>query len=153
MITPRLMKAHQAAKYLDISLVAFAALEMPWRNLDGMCRFDRRDLDALGKKELEKAKATAVCYDLFDTEYPLPRHWGRKADRDRVAETLRAEILLRDGEICRYCGTTDGPWEIDHIHPVCRGGSNEPENLTVACRTCNRQKGSKTVREWRGEEQ
>jgi hypothetical protein len=33
--------------------------------------------------------------------------------------------------------------EIDHIIPEFRGGTSDPENLTLLCRRCNRSKGAK----------
>ncbi len=36
------------------------------------------------------------------------------------------------------------PFEIDHIQPLSKGGSDEIENLQVICRTCNRSKNNKT---------
>jgi 5-methylcytosine-specific restriction endonuclease McrA len=61
---------------------------------------------------------------------------------------VRKTIFDRDGYVCAYCGDTDGPFEIDHKHPRSRGGTNEHDNLTVACRTCNRSKRAMTVDEW-----
>lgn len=62
---------------------------------------------------------------------------------------LRDSVFKRDGQKCAYCGTTDGPMECDHIHPLALGGSNDLLNLTIACQKCNRSKGSKTVSQWR----
>lgn len=33
--------------------------------------------------------------------------------------------------------------EIDHIVPESRGGSADPSNLQLLCRTCNRRKGAR----------
>jgi len=63
---------------------------------------------------------------------------------------LRGAILRRDGHICTYCKDEDGPFEVDHIVPVTRGGSNEPANLCVACKPCNSSKGDRLLSEWRG---
>jgi 5-methylcytosine-specific restriction endonuclease McrA len=56
---------------------------------------------------------------------------------------------------CAYCGNSlEGGGEIDHKTPVSKGGVNSPDNLTLACRTCNRDKHSKTLAEfvaWRRE--
>ena len=54
--------------------------------------------------------------------------------RDRVA------VLVRDKYTCRMCGVSrsDGAvLEIDHIHPVSKGGTNDLANLQVLCRECN----------------
>lgn len=68
--------------------------------------------------------------------------------RPIVTAARRAEILKRDGEICRYCQGTEGPFHIDHIVPVSRGGSNHDENLCVACAPCNLRKSAKVGGEW-----
>ncbi len=31
--------------------------------------------------------------------------------------------------------------ELDHVIPECKGGSGAPDNIVLACRTCNRSKG------------
>lgn len=73
----------------------------------------------------------------------------RRGSRASMPQELRDLIRKRDGEVCAYCGSTDGPFEVDHLFPVMRGGSDDPSNLTIACEVCNRSKGSKILREWR----
>lgn len=34
---------------------------------------------------------------------------------------------------------------MDHILPVCQGGTNEPENLITSCEPCNQGKAGKTI--------
>ena len=62
--------------------------------------------------------------------------------------SVRKIIFARDGHECAYCGDTEGPFEIDHKLPRSRGGANDPDNLAVACRPCNRRKRAMTVEEW-----
>lgn len=38
--------------------------------------------------------------------------------------------------------------EFDHIVPEHLGGDGSPDNLALACRSCNRSKGHKTMSEW-----
>jgi hypothetical protein len=42
---------------------------------------------------------------------------------------------------CEYCHAPEivfnFPFEVEHIVPQARGGSDEPENLALACRSCN----------------
>lgn len=62
------------------------------------------------------------------------------------------EVFQRDNYTCSYCGKEGGKLECDHIIPYSKGGTNELENLTTACRKCNRQKKDKSVeefKEWR----
>lgn len=58
-------------------------------------------------------------------------------------------IRSRDGDTCRYCGTTVR-WNdrkglaggtYDHVDPH---GSNDASNVVVACRACNSRKGERT---------
>ena len=69
------------------------------------------------------------------------------------ADIAKIRKILKN--CCRYCGNSlEDNEEIDHITPLSRGGSNNPENLTLACRRCNRDKRDKTLIEfllWRKE--
>lgn len=64
---------------------------------------------------------------------------------------------------CVYCGAIGELWwpltytgkvgghmiakgfEFDHIFPESKGGTSDPENLTIACRPCNRAKKDKVL--------
>jgi len=61
---------------------------------------------------------------------------------------VREYLLEKWGRKCVYCGKKDVELGIDHIVPKARGGSNSVENLTIACKTCNRKKGRKTAAEF-----
>jgi hypothetical protein len=52
-------------------------------------------------------------------------------------------IAYRDNFACRFCGDRPGNQniEIEHLIPVSKGGSDNPENLVAACVKCNRNKG------------
>lgn len=56
-------------------------------------------------------------------------------------------LIERDGAVCVWCGRA--PWRNDltaeHIVPRARGGRTSPENLTVACRICNKRRGTRPV--------
>ena len=60
----------------------------------------------------------------------------------RVPAVVRRAIFERDGFACVECDATDR-LECDHIHPVSKGGSSEPENLQTLCRSCNARKGDR----------
>lgn len=48
---------------------------------------------------------------------------------------------------CIYCGATEQlSW--DHLLPRSRGGPDTPDNVVMACRTCNSAKGDKGLYEW-----
>lgn len=58
----------------------------------------------------------------------------------RLPVQKRFNVLKRDNFTCQYCGRTGGRLEVDHVKPVCQGGSDEMENLKTACFECNRGK-------------
>jgi len=61
-----------------------------------------------------------------------------------IPETLKAQIRQRANGLCEYCHAIE-KWQfvqftIDHIVPISQGGSNDLENLALACFHCNRKK-------------
>lgn len=64
-----------------------------------------------------------------------------------MKKSLRFEVFARDGFICQYCGSRppDVVLEVDHIHPVSRGGTDDILNLTTSCYDCNRGKRAKIL--------
>ena len=56
----------------------------------------------------------------------------------------RKNILLRDRNICQYCGAVLGSSDLtlDHVVPRSRGGASTWENLVACCHVCNRRKGN-----------
>ena len=74
--------------------------------------------------------------------YDFPRHEDLKPKRRPIPTNKRIQIYKRDGFACVYCGS-EGDLQIDHIHPVSKGGGNETGNLQTLCRTCNVKKGDR----------
>lgn len=79
-----------------------------------------------------------VDFDYYRAMFDVPRAgWSKVA---------YAQVRQRDGGSCRYCGSKEN-LSIDHIVPRCQGGGDEPENLVVACRSCNSRKGGRTPKQ------
>jgi 5-methylcytosine-specific restriction endonuclease McrA len=57
------------------------------------------------------------------------------------------ELIERDGPECVWCGRE--LWRrdltLEHVIPRSRGGHLVAENAVVACRSCNKRRGSKPV--------
>jgi hypothetical protein len=66
------------------------------------------------------------------------------AERKPMSKKLRFEVFKRDSFTCQYCGKTPPlvVLEVDHIHPVSKGGSCGMDNLISACFDCNRGKAA-----------
>lgn len=62
--------------------------------------------------------------------------------RVALGKSARFRVFARDNFTCRYCGRTsdEAKLEIDHLIPVCEGGTNDDANLVTACFDCNRGK-------------
>ena len=77
----------------------------------------------------------------------LSEHWqGRPSASTWVA--LRKFVFDRDDYTCLYCGKPNSKLHCDHIIPICKGGTNHPDNLVTACGTCNLVKHARTPEEW-----
>ena len=61
---------------------------------------------------------------------------------------VRAYVLAKFHHQCAYCGTREAAFELDHIHPRSRGGSDRVSNLAAACHDCNAKKGNRTAAEF-----
>lgn len=53
-------------------------------------------------------------------------------------------IYKRDDNKCQYCGSTRH-LTIDHVIPKSKGGTEDWDNLVVACSSCNTKKGDKLL--------
>lgn len=53
--------------------------------------------------------------------------------------------------VCAGCDThfPFRVFDVDHILPKAKGGTDHPDNLQLLCAGCNRSKGDKTMAEWR----
>ncbi len=61
---------------------------------------------------------------------------------------VREYLLAKFNRTCQYCGATDKPFEVDHIHPRSKGGSDRVSNLTLACHDCNQSKGNQDIKDF-----
>lgn len=73
-----------------------------------------------------------------------------KRGRSAVPTSVKLAVGSRDAMRCVYCGDENGPFHLDHLWPVSKGGSDEPNNLVMSCADCNLSKGNKSLREWVG---
>lgn len=65
-----------------------------------------------------------------------------------LSPEVRAAVIERDGDVCFYCGEKGAPLHIDHVLATSRGGTDQMDNLVVACAACNMSKGDSLVDEW-----
>jgi 5-methylcytosine-specific restriction endonuclease McrA len=56
---------------------------------------------------------------------------------------FRPDLIARDGEQCVYCIAT-AKLVVDHMVPITLGGTDDPDNLALACKACNSGKAGRT---------
>ena len=61
-----------------------------------------------------------------------------KTDTKKIT---RQALRDRDGHLCHYCAKPNAH-TIDHVVPQSQGGSDDLDNLVLACTECNHKKGS-----------
>jgi 5-methylcytosine-specific restriction endonuclease McrA len=93
------------------------------------CVAEKRRAERRARKAYERALTRGQRPGVFNA-----REWGGR-------------LLEYDGA-CAYCGS-DLCIEIEHVIPLCRGGSNLIANVVPACHECNQDKGSMMPEEWR----
>jgi 5-methylcytosine-specific restriction endonuclease McrA len=134
---------------------------------------ERRPND--GKERYAKRKDKVALYKQINKERlaanrKATKHtWASRRPACRVAEANRrrarkknnggshtaADIeqqYERQKGKCFYCGAKVGKkYHVDHVVPLAKGGSNGPENLVIACPSCNCAKHDKHPMDFSGQ--
>jgi hypothetical protein len=66
------------------------------------------------------------------------------SSRSKISETVQALVRERARYLCEYCHASE-KWQyvrftVEHVVPLSLGGTNDLENLAIACFHCNRRK-------------
>jgi hypothetical protein len=96
------------------------------------------DSRTFSQSKIVKAFKSIEDQDLFEM--------SRQEERSKMSESLRYDILKRDGFKCVICGASaqDGAkLHVDHILPVSKGGKTINSNLRTLCSRCNLGKSDK----------
>lgn len=108
----------------------------------------------LAKIAMQEARRAEQLAELAEAHAAADQRRAERATAPKAAPRtslnimLRAQVLARDGLICRLCGHPvlyASTLAIDHIIPVSRGGDDSLDNLQVAHRSCNSRKGDRDV--------
>lgn len=91
-------------------------------------------LNARKKKELEEKYIRKIInYEGYYSKVGVSR--------------IQRERLFQKYPECLCCGSFNN-LTVDHVIPICKGGSSEDENLQTLCRKCNNLKGNR-IRDYR----
>lgn len=86
--------------------------------------------------------------------HPKPAHGGKrpatvqrcKKYRTKGWEQTRQRIIARDAMQCQICGDLcigKGNAHVDHVIAVVNGGSDDDDNLRLACASCHNSRTTK----------
>lgn len=96
------------------------------------------------------APVTAISQELVKFDMQLMRNpeiSGVEYQQGTLAGySVREYLLEKWNRKCAYCGAKNTPLQIEHIHPKAKGGSNSVSNLTLACDSCNKKKGTTDIK-------
>lgn len=89
-----------------------------------------------GKLRRFTCREASAVYEVYQNQTTV-----RKTPRRPIR--ARFDILARDNYTCRYCGrqAPSVVLHVDHVIPVVKGGTDDPDNLVTACYDCNEGKG------------
>jgi len=101
-------------------------------------------------------KRCSICTDLVRSIQGglCNKRYVNKAFRYMRCSVVNAIVITKRflaSTKCCYCNrayTVDRHKSLDHIIPICRGGSNDPSNINVCCFRCNLSKRDLTLDEW-----
>lgn len=98
------------------------------------------------------APIQAISQELVRFDMQLMRNpdiQGKEYQQGTLAGYETREYLLEKwGRQCVYCGAKDVPFQVEHIYPRAKGGSNSITNLTLSCEKCNIKKGTKDIKDF-----
>jgi hypothetical protein len=84
---------------------------------------------------------------LLKSDYPMLEQDGRIPRASYFHKWINQSIIRREGGLCHYCKNVvaspsldNQNYDIDHMIPIAKGGTNDPTNLVLSCKKCNNQK-------------
>ena len=87
---------------------------------------------------------------LLKSDHPDLEQDGRLPRAQHFNKWICDLILNREAGLCHYCGCpvaipslANQTYDIDHMVPIARGGTNDPTNLVLSCSKCNNKKRAK----------
>ena len=120
-------------------------------------RENREKFNAYQAKYVEKNRAhlRSLTRKNYHSNLPLTKakaHKRRALRRDKTSGHFTAEdinkLLVLQKCKCITCLKYLDKYEIDHIMPLSKGGTNAKENIQLLCKGCNRRKSSRLPEVW-----
>lgn len=116
-----------------------------WRKTkrDTVREYERRYRLQNPEKYLEKGRSyRARNPEYFRAAYAKRRTQMQGTEYPHTFQDISAQ-LTRQNHMCYWCSQPLTAYEVDHVIPVSRGGSNSADNIVLSCSNCNRTKSNK----------
>lgn len=94
---------------------------------------------------VKKCARTQKVNELIRIALYGPPKTEAQVRRNYSSKKLRQGCWKRGVRNCHWCQSPFRSAEdatLEHLVPLCRGGSNRPDNLALACQTCNKTRGN-----------
>ncbi len=89
-----------------------------------------------------------TCQIRHPEDAELGNLWRRVPARHAVRYEIREYLLEKWARRCAHCDAEDVEFQIEHVHPKDRGGSDRVSNLALACPACNTSKSNQPLAEF-----
>lgn len=94
-------------------------------------------------KHIHRVAGRWVSSECAETLWRLLTAQTEPRRRATIADFIKG---IPDDWKCEECESTEGPFEIDHVIPLRKGGLDKITNLQILCVTCNRRKNAQLDR-------
>lgn len=117
----------EAYKYLDLNAGTIDSDII--RVIDEKYHYKKRTTP---KIEIEVDPSEMISFNKMET-----------SERVKIPQYVKEDVYKKSGGVCAICGKTLSKYSytVDHITPLSRGGTNEPDNLRAVHCDCNQLKG------------
>lgn len=73
-------------------------------------------------------------------EYEPVKETLFKIERSKITDYMKDQVFENNVKKCAICGEREGPFTVDYIVPLEKGGKTEMKNLQVVCMDCYNKK-------------
>lgn len=138
-------KARKAAYYVENKerILARHAANRPTR-LAQMSAYGKANRTAINAR---RKVYRAANPEQFRAYFHKTRAQRRAAPGKHTGKDIKKQFAAQKGR-CWWCRCKLTEYQVDHLIPLSRGGSNGPENIVIACRPCNQSRNNKLPHEW-----
>ncbi|NOI53489.1 HNH endonuclease [Vibrio crassostreae] len=91
--------------------------------------------------------------ELKESDYPQMQSDGKIVRAAYFPVWVKNVIMHREHGLCHYCNglvasssLPNQEYDIDHMVPIAKGGTNDPTNLVLSCAKCNNKKRARIQR-------